>query len=276
MKINLHLVKSFCFAISIILLSTRVYSEEAAPQTVSDAINNAIGKVEVPSTPKSIRKKFKLGEILFGEIAKYDNSKVIIMNPEGIKQLDGVVSIIFKIDKGRSIGLCDYVLEDNKGKQYPSVALKVDDGVFDGGAWEIIKEGEHRYSLLFFVNYPADNSNQTYKLKYVLIKNVKDEHDLELINIGDGNFTKPSAIDETVEIVVPPSNPTTPPIAPGTVIPPAEKGQPTTPIVPGATPATPTVPPVAAPVAGATPVVPSPAPATPATPNPAPSPAEKK
>ena len=240
MKTNVHLNKTIFFALFVVMLSTKAYSQDAVPQTVPKAIANVANEAKTPTIPKSIRKKFRLGEILFAEIAKYDNSKVIIMNPEGIKQLDGVASIVFKLNKGRSIGLCDYVLEDSKGRQYPSVALKIDDGVFDGSVWE--KDGEHKYSLLFFINYQPDNSKQSYKLKYVLLKDIKDEHDLELINIGNENFTKPSVIDETVEIAAPPSNPTTPTPAPETVKPPTEnKDQQKNP-PPTATPATPAAP----------------------------------
>ncbi len=275
MKTNLHLTKAIFFTLFIALFSTKAYSQDAVPQTVPKAIADVAKEAKTPSIPKSIRKKFRLGEILFAEIAKYDNSKVIIMNPEGIKQLDGVASIVFKLNKGRSIGLCDYVLEDSKGRQYPSVALKIDDGVFDGSVWEAIKDGEHKYSLLFFVNYPPDNSKQSYKLKYVLLKDIKDEHDLELINIVNENFTKPSVIDETIEIAAPPPNPTTPTPAPETVKPPAEnKDQQNNPPPPGATPAVPATPVTPSPTTGGAPAGATPPAATGSPP--APSPADGK
>ncbi len=154
---------------------------------------------------QAIKHKIRTGEVILSEIAKYDRMKLMIANLEGVKELDYCAVITVKIDKGRSIGVYDYVLIDNLNNTYPCVAIRVNDGVFDGNITDAKSDGKQRYSMFFFVNQPSGIANPMFKLKYKIFDNQKDENDIEFKNIMEQDFTLPSKIIEQVlPLPVPP------------------------------------------------------------------------
>lgn len=105
-------------------------------------------------------------------------STSVIMNAPKVLNLEGntlpskvkdsnaaYAKILMAPDPGRSLGVYDYVLVDQKGKEYPCIAIKEGKGDFDAANWSFDKcKPGARYTLLFKIEYPS--GRVLYNLKY--------------------------------------------------------------------------------------------------------------
>lgn len=147
---------------------------------------------------------FHSGTILSAELCKYNFKKIIITNPIKTREIDTPENLAFAavtvtVDDGRSIGVYDYVLKNSKGQEFPCIALRSNDGAFDGSPSTLeiknIAENE-RITLLFVVKMPSGFETPVYYLKFKLYDDKQEPKPLEFKYIGDNEFTLPTTIPQ--------------------------------------------------------------------------------
>jgi hypothetical protein len=153
------------------------------------------------------RLRFRSGWVLCAEIAPDDPERpftianVCPYEPESVvKDSPGYAAVCVRLDSDRSLGRYDFVLEDGAKRQYPCVALRVDDKVYDGGTWQFEDTGvNRRYSLLFRVPL-RPGADPEYTLKFVLFGEDPQAPILAFRRVeSTDQFTVPSTIlDEGV------------------------------------------------------------------------------
>lgn len=206
--------------------------------------------------------KFRSGEAIAAEITSLTQN---VSNLSRFEQSTNIKNklyavIFLKLDKGRSIGIYDYVLSDGN-TEYQCAAIKESIGEpFDNSKWEYATNTDGKtYMMLFIVNGPLPKDKPVkYTLKSKLFDNTIVNPVIEFKNIGAAAFSNPINIPAEGNIGV------APPPAPVAAAP-AKPATPAPAAAPPAKPATPAPAPAAAPAKPATPAAPAPAkPAEPA------------
>jgi hypothetical protein len=79
--------------------------------------------------------------------------------PSKITQNVAYATITMTLDKGRTIGIYDYVLKNKNNKKFPCIALKINKGPFDAKNWRIEQTNPlKRYTMLFKIEMPQNTS----------------------------------------------------------------------------------------------------------------------
>lgn len=87
--------------------------------------------------------------------------------PSNAKKNIGYAKVLLGVDQGRSLGVYDYTLVDQKGKEYPCIAIKADKGNFDAEKWCIEKSDPNtKYTLLFKVERLPGKMKLVYNFNY--------------------------------------------------------------------------------------------------------------
>lgn len=147
--------------------------------------------------------RFRSGWILCAEvqIKSINNPAIININryepPSRVSGDAAYAAVTVELDKGRSIGIYDYVLRNDRNDIYPCVAIQENNGIFDAGSWEIRDTNpKNRYTMLFKVQLPPLSQNPEYYLQFTLLEKKAGDVLVKFRNIGDKPFTPSSNIPE--------------------------------------------------------------------------------
>jgi hypothetical protein len=161
----------------------------------------------------STSKRFYGGVILRAEI-RPDNpdAPIVILNVNEFKPKSKVLTnlgyaiITVNMDSGRSLGLYDYTLIDGN-KEFPIVAFLNKNREYDAGEWVIKKtKSNKKYSMLFKMPL-LSTKNQTYKLRFKLLKNKVKDLPIKFINLKSNPFTSLKKIPAEGMVGVDPHKP---------------------------------------------------------------------
>jgi len=161
----------------------------------------------------STSKRFYGGVILRAEI-RPDNpdAPIVILNVNEFKPKSKVLTnlgyaiITVNMDSGRSLGLYDYTLVDGN-KEFPIVAFLNKNQEYDAGEWVIKKtKSNKKYSMLFKIPL-LSTKNQTYKLRFKLLKNKVKDLPIKFINLKSNPFTSLEKIPAEGMVGVDPHKP---------------------------------------------------------------------
>jgi len=103
---------------------------------------------------------FRAGKIVGTELQKKE-LEILNISPyeKSAGSKDGAVYAVVSVllDKGRSIGIYDYSLKDQKNQDFPCIAIRKGSSDFDASNWNISTTSSRDiYSLLFKVNLPEN------------------------------------------------------------------------------------------------------------------------
>jgi hypothetical protein len=211
---------------------------------------SAWAQTEAAKPPTCVR--FRSGWVLAAEAAPENPDQPLAIanlsphEPEASPMADvGHAAVVVRLDPGRTLGLYDFALEDGARRQYPCLAVRIDDKDYDAGAWQLAKTSpDRRYTLLFRVPV-RPSADLGYTLKFTLFGDNEVAPALAFRRVAAvDQFTPPASIPDEGILGIDPT--ATPP--PEATAPTDPDAAPTVADVPAVTPPTPP-PPAATPAA---------------------------
>jgi len=147
--------------------------------------------------------RFRSGWVLAAEVRPVNSEdpiEVINVNeydpPSKVISDVGYAAVTVSLDKGRSLGIYDYILTNGKGVEFSCVALQIENGKYDAGRWQIKDTmPDRRYTMLFKVQLPNAGKPEYY-LRYILLEGKPQNLALAFRNVRSSFFTKPGSVPD--------------------------------------------------------------------------------
>lgn len=157
------------------------------------ALALALPASEAFSGEKSAR--FRAGTVISAEISSA-KPEVLDESPfEPYKETKGLAwaEVVVRLDKGRSLGVTDYVLV-HSGNEYKCLAIAEDDKIYSVRDQVFEKTNIFGcYRLLFPIQFPQNNKND-FELRFKLLASPMPDVPLKVRHLGATRFTETEKI----------------------------------------------------------------------------------
>ncbi len=139
--------------------------------------------------------RFRAGTVVSAEISS-TKPEVLDESPyEPYKDTKGLAwaEVVVKLDKGRSLGVADYVLV-HSGNEYKCLAIAEDDKVYSVRDWTFDKTNIFgSYRLLFPIQFPQSNKND-FELRFKLLPSPMPDIPIKVRHMDAAPFPETSKL----------------------------------------------------------------------------------